>query len=361
MDQTSEQIPRRWGGFTANQWVVLAALGGLLLAIGATLALVLRAAESGQADTQSTALADPEARLSGTPRDAIPTPDGVYWPPDPVPLATPNAPGDLLWWDARFAHRRGVRLDSEASRAPVGTWARVILDGDRLRREDKMRADAADLRTLVWDGQGWRDIPRLVRPLAGTTGWEVVFQLQGPAVVSADGDTGRAYHIYYGHPSAAVPPVAEGVPERQALLLELGEQESVEWGPEVIWQAGAPTAQTLVSPDGRIVIQLQPGALQENTRVRLRTVPLSEKSGHGPLPDVELHADPPPGSPGSDNVVRWDPPLLVTINWAGLDVDPGYLESWTYFRYDTSQGLWRSVPVEYDPQRGVIRITTDQI
>jgi hypothetical protein len=361
MDQTSDRTPGRWGGFSVSQWVVLAALGGILLAIGATLVLVLRAAGLELPDVQSTTVADSDTELAEVPRDAIPKADGLYWPPEPMPLATPNTPGDLLWWDARFAYRHAVRLDATASQAEAGTWARVILDGERAQREGKMRDDAADLRTLVWDGQRWREIPRQVRLLSRTTGWEVVFQLQGPTLVSPEGGTELVYSIYYGYPSAGAPLTAESGPDTPSLLLELAAQESVEWGPEVVWQAGASTVQTYVSLDGRIVIQVHPGALQEETRVRLRTVPLSERSGHGPLPDFELHADPPPGSPGPDNVIRWDPPLLVTINWSGLPVDPVYLESWTYFTYDTSQGLWRSVPVEFDPRHGVIQITTDQI
>ena len=361
MDQTSDSPPRRWGGFGVNQWVVLVVLGGLLLAIGAMLVLVLRAGSLGAADVPATALADSDAPPSGARPGASPTTEGLYWPPDPLPLATPNAPGDLLWWDARFAFRRAVHLDAVAARAPAGTLARVIMDGGRAQREGWMRADAADLRTLVWDGQYWLEIPRQVRPMAGTTGWEIVFQLQGPKLEPVDGRAHPVYHVYYGHPFAGPPLTPEGVSETRSLLLELGDQEAVEWGPEVIWQASVPTVQTLTSPDGRIVIQLQPGALQVDTRVRLRTVPLSEKGARGPLPDFELHADPPPGSPGPDNVVRWDPPLLVTINWAGLEVDPGYLETWSIFAYDSRESLWRSVPVEYDPERGVIQITTDQL
>lgn len=360
MDRTSDRPQRRWGGLGLDQWVVLAVLAGLLLAIGASLVLVIRAGFK-LADEPETPLADTGSRSPGAWHSAMPTAEGLYWPPDPLPLATPNAPGDLIWWDARFAYRRAVRLDDAAALASEGTCARVIMDGERAQREGRMRADAADLRTLVWDGQHWYEIPRQVRPLPGTTLWEVVFQLHGPELVSLAGDAHQVYHIYYGHPSAGSPPTAGGESETSPLLLELADQEGVEWGPEVIWQAGALTAQTLTSPDGRVFIQVQPGALQQDTRVRLRTVPLSERGGHGPLPDFELHADPPPGSPGPDNVARWNPPLRVTINWAGLEVNPVYLETWSHFAYDSSEGLWRSVPVEYDPERGVIRITTDQL
>lgn len=359
MDQTSDRPHWRWGELGLDQWIVLAVLAGLLLAIGASLVLVIRAGRL--ADKPETPLAETESRSPGAWRSAMPTAEGLYWPPDPLPLATPDAPGDLIWWDARFAYRRAVRLDTAAALAPEGTLARVIVDGERAQREGGMRADAADLRTLVWDGQHWFEIPRRVHPLPGTTVWEVVFQLQGPELVSLVGDAHRVYHIYYGHPSAGSPPTAGGEFETCSLLLELADQEDVEWGPEVVWQAGALTVQTLTSPDGRVVIQVQPGALQEDTRVRLRTVPLSERGGHGPLPDFELHTDPPPGSPGPDNVARWNPPLQVTINWTGLEVNPLYLETWSHFAYDTSEGLWRSVPVKYDPERGVIRFTTDQL
>jgi hypothetical protein len=359
--RASDGPPRGWSGFSVNQWVALAAMGGLLLAIGAAFALILRSGGIGPADVQATAGAGAGVPTPGAPRDAVPTAEGLYWPPNPQPLATPNAPGSLLWWDARFAFRRAVLLDVVAAQSPAGTWARLILDAESAQREDKMRDDAADVRLLVWDGQQWWEIPRRVGPLPGTTGWELVFQLQGTAPVSPDQVRRHVYYVYYGHPLAGSPPTVENAPERDPLLLELADQEAVEWGPEVLWKAGATAAQTLVSPDGRIVIQCHPGALREDTRVRLRMVPLSERSGQGSLPDFELHADPPPGSPGPDNVVRWDPPLAVTINWAGLEIDPGYLETWAHFAYDTSKGVWYSVPVEFDAEQGVIRFTTDQL
>ncbi len=252
-------------------------------------------------------------------------------------------------------------LDEVASQAPGGTWARLILDGARAQREGKTRADAADVRVAVWDGQNWWEIPRYVRPLPETTGWELGFQLQGTRLGSPDGDLGYVYCVYYGHPFAGPPPTVESTPETRSLLLKIAKPEAVEWGPEVVWRADAETTQTLVSPDGRVVIEAQPSALREDTRVRLRTVPLSERSGHGPLPDFELHADPPPGLPGPDNVVRWDPPLSVTIHWTGLEVDARYLETWAHFAYDTDRGVWYSVAVEYDPEQGVIRFTTDQL
>ena len=70
MDQTSDRPPWRWGGWGVNQWVVLAVLGGLLLAIGALLVLVLRAGflHTGSlqaAGTPAPALEDSDARLPG--------------------------------------------------------------------------------------------------------------------------------------------------------------------------------------------------------------------------------------------------------------------------------------------------------
>jgi hypothetical protein len=221
------------------------------------------------------------------------------------------------------------------------------MDGARAQREGKIRMDAADVRVVVWDGQRWWEIPRYVRARAGAAGWELGFQLQGPRPGLPDGVPGYVYCVYYGHPFAASPPTIEGFPEMRSLLLALAEPEAVEWGPEVLWRADAEAVQTLVSPDGRVVIEVQPSALRADTRVRLRTVPLSERSGRAPLPDFELHADPPPGSPGPENVVRWDPPLSVTIHWAGLEVDPEHLQTWAHFAYDTERGVWYSVPVEF--------------
>jgi hypothetical protein len=356
--RTTSRPPRRWGGFSVNQWAALTVLGGLLLAIGAGLVLVWRSAEIDIASAQPTFVVS-ETATRAAPRDAIPTAKDLYWPPDPVPLATPNAPGDLLWWDARFAYRRVVLLDVAAARAPAGTWARVLLDVEREQREDRMRSDANDLVLTVWDGQTWWQLPRALRSGAGAKGWELRFQLQGAQAGMPDGDPGYLYCVYYGNHLAEPSPSAEDL-QAPALLLGLDAVESIEWGPEVIWKAEAEAVQNLVSPDGRILFESPPGALQEDTRVQLRTVPLSERGGQGPLPDYELHADPPPGPPGPDNVVHWEPPLSVTINWAGLAVDPAVLETWAHFAYDTHKGVWYSVPVEYDQKHGLIRFVTDQ-
>ena len=86
-----------------------------------------------------------------------------------------------------------------------------------------------------------------------------------------------------------------------------------------------------------------------------------ERSPGVPLPRFELHTDASPGPPSRNNIVYWDPPLLVTINWAGLPVDPADLATWTRFVYDEAAEAWRSLPVEYDRERGLLRIVTDQL
>ncbi len=356
--RTTEKSSRRWGGLGASQWVVLALMGGLLLAIGATLVLILRLGTVGAADVSAVAgptiSPEPEMLVG----DAIPTPEGMYWPLEPQPLATPNAPGDLLWWDARFAYRRPILLDAIAARAARGTPARVLWDGHRAQREGKVRADGADLRVLVWDGWQWWEIPRRVRVHPEGSGWEISFLLQGPELGR---DTGiLAYYSYYGNPWSESAPVTQDLPEAPRLLLALADEQGVEWGPQVVWTVDGATTQTLVSPDGRIVIQHPPGGLREDTRVRLRTVPVAERKGYGPLPGFELHADPPPTSPGPDGIVRWDPPVTILINWAGLPVEEQDLQSWVHFAHDASAGTWFGVPAEFDAERGVIRITTDQ-
>jgi hypothetical protein len=124
--------------------------------------------------------------------------------------------------------------------------------------------------------------------------------------------------------------------------------------------ANSATIQTLVSPDGRIAIQCPPGGPRETARVRLRTVPLPERTGNDPLPEFELHADPPPGPPGPLNVPHWDPPLTVTINWAGLPVDVEELRRRVHLVYDEHAGIWRSIPIAFDERRGMTYVTTDQ-
>jgi hypothetical protein len=145
------------------------------------------------------------------------------------------------------------------------------------------------------------------------------------------------------------------------LLLSLGTEERVEWGPEITWTANSTRTQQLVSPDGRIVIECPPGGPRKDVRVRLRTVPSRERSPAAPLPAFELHTDVSPGPPSRNNIVYWDPPLVVTINWAGLPVDPADLAAWTYFVYDETVDVWRSLPVDYDRERGLLRLVTDQL
>ena len=353
------KVRRNPGGWSTSQKVVLVVMGGVLVAIVAALVLVIKSADvSGSTELWATVMFGPTP--TPTPPllvpDARPTPGYLYWPPHPQPLATPNAPGGLLWWDARFAYRRPILLDDVAAGAPAGLWAQVLFDGEQAQREGKMRADGADLRVLVWDGANWWEIPRRAQPRRSQRGWKVIFHLQGPALARA----GR-YYLYYGCPSATPPPVADGAPDSSRMLLETGAEEGVEWGPTVTWTAHSTTTQTLVSPDGRIVISCPPGGPQEDVRVRLRTVPIGEGNILGVLPDFELHADPPPGPPGPSGIAHWQPPLVVTINWAGLPVDIHDLESWTYFAYDEDSGTWYSVPLDFDRERGLIRLITDQL
>jgi hypothetical protein len=344
-------------GLSANQWVALIVMGGMLLAIGAALVLVLRSGELASVDVLATAIAGPTPTSTPPPLvpDAVATPSGLYWPPQPQPLATPNAPSNLMWWDAQFAYRRPILLDSVAAEAPAGTWARLLFDGERAEQEGKMRSDGNDLCVLVWDGAHWWEIPRWAQPRLDKRGWEVLFHLQDREVARSG-----YYYLYYGNPHAGPPPALEQAPEPSRLLLAVGDRESVEWGPEITWTANSTTTQTLVSPDGRIVIQRPPGGLAEDVHVRLRTVPATAEGGPGSLLRYELHVDPPPGPPGPSKVVHWNPPLTVVLNWAGLPVSLVDLESWTHFVYDEDMGAWYSLSVEFDRERGTIRMQTDQ-
>ena len=134
---------------TPSQWTVLIVMGGVLLAICGALLWVLRAGVIGEpVDVLATVMAGPTPTLtpSGLVPDALPTPGNLYWPPGPEPLATPHAPGGLLWWDARFAYRRAIVFDDVSAQLPAGMWARVVFDGEGAQREGKMRSDGADLR-----------------------------------------------------------------------------------------------------------------------------------------------------------------------------------------------------------------------
>jgi hypothetical protein len=320
------------------------------LAIVATLVLLLRSVMAGPV---SIAPPTPDVKTDPPPYALA---QDLYWPPRPQPLAPPDAPGNRVWWDTRFAYRRAVLLDEIAHRSGVGSAVHVLWDGDAAVREGLARGDGADVRVVHWDGKWWRELARTIEVNAGQPGWRVSFSLVGD-----DEGMGR-YHLYYGYAEARgarVPDPVEGDGPEHALALALGPQEAVEWGPTVTWTAHSTTTQTLVSPDGRLVFEHPAGGLRQDTRVRLRIVPASNGGGFGPLPGYEFHADPPPGQVGDEQGVSWDPPVSVSINWAGLPAgasDP----TWVHFRYDWVTGTWEAIPVEVDLETGMLRFTTDQ-
>ncbi len=352
---------------TPVQWIIVLGLG--LTLIGLVLSTILVIWRASQLPVA--AVATPGATPGATPRatipptstpvrpylvpDAVPTPENLYWPPQPQPLAAPNAPGDLLWWSAQYQYRQPILLDTVAAESPAGTWTRVLFDGSVDQHLGRMRSDMQDLRVVVWDGSHWWEIPRRVRVRRDKPGWEIVFHIQDAQVAQQGG-----YYLYYGNLYAETAPVAEDAPETTRLLLALGERESIEWGPEVVWTAGNAAAQTLVSPDGRVVIQCPPGGPETDVRVRLRTVPLQESRRNWPLAGYELHADPMPGPPNPQQVAHWLPPLQVTLNWAGLPVDVRDLEKRVHFEYNIDNGTWYSVPIEFDAQRGLSILTSEQ-
>lgn len=349
---------KRGRAWTCAQWALLATMAVLLLGVAGILAWVVRAGMAREpVDVLATVAAQPSPSPTPPPLvpDAVPTSTGVYMPPEPQPLAAPSEPGDIRWWDARFAHRRRIEFDALAAAQPAGMWARVAFDGEGAQREGKMRSDGADLRVVAWDGTQWWELPRSAAPRRDVRGWRIVFPLQDPSIAHQEG-----YYLYYGYAEASPAPAAEGAPELPRLLLSLGPEQDVEWGPEVAWTANSPAAQSIVSRDGRIVIECPAGGLGRDVRVRMRTVPQAEGGVPGALPDFELHAQPAPMSLGSSKVVRWDPPLTVTINWAGLPVEEAEIEGWSRFVYDEETASWYSIPAEFDRRTGLLRFVTDQ-
>ncbi len=345
---------------TPAQWVLV--FGLALIGIGLILTSLIVVWQAGRQPV-TILPADKTALLSPTPTpvlpylvpDAVPTPQDLYWPLEPQPLATPNAPGGLLWWNAQYQYRQPILFDVVAAEAPAGTWARVLFDGSREQRLGRMRSDMQDLRLVVWDGVHWWEIPRQVRVRRDKPGSEIIFHIQDVRVARQGG-----YYLYYGNLYAEDAPVAQDAPATSRLLLALGERESVEWGPEVLWTAHSATVQTLVSADGRIVIQCPPGGPEVDVRVRLRTVPLQESKRNWPLADYEVHAEPMPGPPNPYNVPHWLPPLRIVTNWAGLPVKVQDLEKRVHFEYDINIGKWYSVPVEFDARRGLTILITEQ-
>ncbi|MBN1582519.1 MAG: hypothetical protein JXA89_17555 [Anaerolineae bacterium] len=361
--------PRR--ALTKNQQMIIVAMG---IALGGLLvAIVLVLWFSGQPSAQVAGMYETPGDVSPTPSvtptntptatpvlpllvpDAVPTAEGLYWPPEPQLLETPNAPSNLLWWDAGYLYRRPVLLDVIAAKSPAGTWAEVLFSGQGELLEGRTLGNGDDLRVVVWDGDHWWEIPRSARLRRTKPGWEILFQIQDPSIARRGG-----YYLYFGNAFASPPPIAGDAPESSRLLLAFGERESGEWGPTVLWKADTTATQTIVSPDGRIVVSCPPGGLRHDVRVQLRTVPFQESTKNWPLPEFELHADPPPEPPGWSNVIRWSPPLRITINWAGLPVDVQTLRDRTHFEYDVDRGTWYRIPIEFDERQGLLRITTEQ-
>ncbi|MBN1936446.1 MAG: hypothetical protein JW934_17415 [Anaerolineae bacterium] len=348
---------------TPVQWIIVFGLGLILIGLVAATALVIWRA--GQLPAQVTVspgtvsvamlLPTPTPVLPYLVPDAVPTPSNLYWPAEPQPLAVPNAPSNLLWWNAQYLYRRPILLDVVAAEAPAGTWVRVLFDGAVDQQQGRMRSDVKDLRIVVWDGARWWEIPRLTRMRSDKPGWEIIFHVQDSQIAQRGG-----YYLYYGNLYADDAPIAEDAPQTSRLLLALGERESVEWGPEITWTAHSTATQTLVSPDGRIVIQCPPGGPETDVRVRVRTVPLQESKRDWPLAEYELHAEPMPGPSNPHNVAHWIPSLRVTLNWAGLPVDVRDLDSRVHFEYDINSGIWYSVPVDFDARRGLTILTTEQ-
>lgn len=344
---------------TASQWTILILMAGVFLAIVGAVIWVLRTGYLEQSvDVLATAAAGPTPTQtpSDLVHDALATPTDLYWPAEAQPLATPNAPGGLLWWDSRFAYRCQIEFDAVTTDLPAGMWARVLLDGEGLYREGKVRSDGADVRVLVWDGGRWWSLPTYVVAQVGKRGWNVIFPLQSAGILRWG-----HYYVYYGNPYASSVSDGQGAGDSSRLLLSLGEEEGVEWGPQVLWTAHSTATQKIVSPDGRIVIESPADALAQDVQVRLRTVPVGEKNSYGALPNFELHVDPPPVPLGTNNIVYWRPPLTVVINWAGLPVTPKDLSVWTYFVYNEDTASWYSIPVELDAERGLIRFVTEQL
>jgi hypothetical protein len=220
------QRGRQSRSWTCAQWVLLIAMGGLLLGVVGALVWVGRAGLAGEpVDVLATVAAQPSP--SPTPPllvpDAVPTPTELYTPPEPQPLAVSVAPGDIRWWDARFAYRRRIEFDALAAGLPAGMWARVAFDGEGAQVEGKMRSDGADLRVVAWDGDRWWELPRSAEPRREVKGWRVVFPLQDRSIAQQGG-----YYLYYGYAAAPPAPTATAVPESPRLLLSLGMEEGVE-------------------------------------------------------------------------------------------------------------------------------------
>jgi hypothetical protein len=249
-------------------------------------------------------------------------------------------------------------MDEVAAQAPAGVQVQVLWDRGVAQGQGKQRADGSDLRVLHWDSTDWREVARTLEFSAGNAEGSIIFRLLG---VEAGGERYSGdYYVYYGSPLGSDSPLVGDEREGQPLLLALGDEQGVEWGPEVTWEAQSAVTQTLVSSDGRIVLEHPPGGLERDVRVRLRTVPVSEQSRLWPLPDYEFHADPLPGVLGSGQVGSWEPPVTVSINWAGLPVAEDDLRGRVHFVYDTIRGTWRAVAMEFDPGTGVMRVRTDQ-
>jgi uncharacterized repeat protein (TIGR01451 family) len=101
-------------------------------------------------------------------------------------------------------YRRRLFIDNNvADELPTGYSVKLVLDTVALVSQSKLRGDGDDLRVVWEDGATLVELDRIAETPFNSPNTEIWFKTQAPISGSArDGN----YYIYYGNPSAGVPP-----------------------------------------------------------------------------------------------------------------------------------------------------------
>ncbi len=119
------------------------------------------------------------------------------------------------WWDGDYQFRQRIDVTADSVAAPGGYTVPLTFDHAALVNTGLSLANGNDVRVIRWDGSAWTELDRI---LDDDSAWNqastsLLFRTVDPIAA----DAADTYWLYYGHASAAAPPVD---PEAVYLLHE---------------------------------------------------------------------------------------------------------------------------------------------
>jgi hypothetical protein len=105
-----------------------------------------------------------------------------------------------------YPYRQKITLDASTSSYPAGYAVTATFDHASLVLSGKSRAFGGDVRIVYWDSSRWVELDRVLDTNStwNSTYTEVMFRLQNGINIS---ESDSNYYIYYGNPSATIPPI----------------------------------------------------------------------------------------------------------------------------------------------------------